>query len=70
MLATANAQPARPGSRHWQIFSDLCRGLQARDKLVADAYQAALAIELGAEWVSTDSDFAKFPGLRWLNPLQ
>ncbi len=70
LVATPNARPLRAGARHWSVFTDLCRKLNARDKLVADAHHAALAIELGAEWVSTDRDFAKFPDLRWLNPLQ
>jgi predicted nucleic acid-binding protein len=37
---------------------------------VADAYLAALAIESGSEWVTTDGDFARFPGLRWTHPLK
>jgi hypothetical protein len=37
--------------------------------LTYDAHLAALAIEYQAELVSTDTDFARFPGLRWLNPL-
>jgi predicted nucleic acid-binding protein len=36
---------------------------------VADAYHAALAIESGAEWVTTNRDFARFPGLHWRHPL-
>ena len=37
--------------------------------LTSDAHLAALAIEHGAELYSSDSDFARFPGLRWRNPL-
>jgi predicted nucleic acid-binding protein len=37
--------------------------------LTSDAHLAALAIEHQAELVSTDADFARFPGLRWFNPL-
>jgi len=37
--------------------------------LVADAYLAAVAIERGCELVTTDSDFARFKGLRWRHPL-
>lgn len=59
----------RPGPRHWSIFADLCRASRATGKLVADAYHAALAIEHGCEFVSTDADFARFPGLRWAHPL-
>jgi hypothetical protein len=39
-------------------------------KLVApDAYLAALGIESGSEWITTDRDFSRFPGLRWRHPL-
>lgn len=60
----------RPGERNWEIFQNLCRGLNARGKLIADAWHAALAIECGCEWISTDSDFARFPGLNWKHPLK
>jgi toxin-antitoxin system PIN domain toxin len=58
-----------PGPRHWEIFQALVRGASAKGNLVADAYLAALAIESGCEWVTTDRDFARFPGLRWRHPL-
>lgn len=56
-----------PSRRHWEVFTSLCRTINGR--LVADAYIAALAIEHGCELVTTDSDFARFPGLRWRHPL-
>jgi toxin-antitoxin system PIN domain toxin len=59
-----------PGERHWTIFSDLCRRSGARGNLVPDAYLAALAIESGAEWITTDGDYARFPGLRVRHPLE
>ncbi len=40
-----------------------------RPDLVPDAWFAALAIEAGCQWVTTDRDFARFPGLRWSHPL-
>jgi hypothetical protein len=58
-----------PGPRHWEIFLHLCRAVNARGNLVTDAFLAALAIENSAELVSTDRDFARFPGLRWRPPL-
>jgi uncharacterized protein len=58
-----------PGDRHWEIFIRLCRAAGAKGNLVSDAYHAALAIESGAEWITTDRDFARFPGLRWRHPL-
>lgn len=64
-----NAVEVRPGSAHWRIFSDLCGAVEAKGNLVADAYHAALAIESGSEWVTTDRDYARFPGLRWSHPL-
>jgi hypothetical protein len=58
-----------PGERHWGIFRRLCNEVGARGNLVPDAYLAALAIESGSEWVTTDRDYARFPGLRWRHPL-
>lgn len=63
------AVPVAPGPRHWGIFLDLCATARAQGGLVADAYLAALAMESGCEWVSTDGDFARFPGLRWRRPF-
>jgi len=65
-----NCVPVAPGPRHWQIFKELCRAAGVRGALVTDAYFAALAIECGAEWVTTDRDCTRFPGLRWRHPLQ
>jgi hypothetical protein len=58
-----------PGARHWAIFTELCRTSAARGNLVPDAYLAALAIESGSEWITTDRDFARFQGLRWRHPF-
>jgi hypothetical protein len=58
-----------PGPRHWDIFTRLCQDAGVKGDLVADAYLAALAIEVGAEWITTDRDFSRFPGLRWRHPL-
>ena len=66
----AQACILRPGDRNWTIFNSLCRRIPAKGKLVADAWHAALAIEYDCEWISTDSDFARFPGLKWIHPLK
>lgn len=58
-----------PGPRHWDIFGDLCWRSGARGNQVANAYFAALAIEWGCEWITTDRDYARFPTLRWRHPL-
>ena len=57
-----------PGPRHWTIFTRLCRDSDAQGNLIPDAYLAALAIESGSEWVTADSDFSRFVGLRWSTP--
>lgn len=59
-----------PGPRHWEIFSELCMAASAKGSLVADAYLAALAVESGSEWITTDRDYSRFPGLRWRHPLR
>lgn len=67
--ANPNCVVIVPGPRHWEIFGRLCRDSEARGALVADAYLAALAIESGCEWVTTDRDYRRFPGLRSRHPL-
>lgn len=64
-----NCVPVHPGPRHWPIFTRLCLEASAKGNLVPDAYLAALTIESGSEWMTTDRGFARFPGLRWRNPL-
>jgi toxin-antitoxin system PIN domain toxin len=64
-----NAVMVSPGERHWDIFVRLSREAGARGNLVADAYLAALAMESGCEWITTDRDYARFAGLRWHHPL-
>jgi uncharacterized protein len=63
-----NARIVAPGRRHWTLFADLCRRVDAVGNLATDAYLAALAIESGCEWISFDRDFARFPGLNWRSP--
>jgi len=66
LTARQTCSMIRPGPQHWSIFRRLCEDGNLRGKLVADAAHAALAIESGCEWVSADTDFARFaPPLRW-----
>lgn len=58
-----------PGARHWEIFVDLCKQTGATGNVIPDAYHAALAIETGSEWVTTDLAFARFSNLRVHHPL-
>lgn len=67
------SQPAvvavEPAAQHLRILRDLLLPLGAGGNLTSDAHLAALAIEHGAELYSCDGDFARFPRLRWRNPL-
>ena len=65
LRASRNAVMIAPGSRHWEIFTKLLEESRVIGNMVSDAWYAALAIEHGCEWVSDDSDFARFGGLRW-----
>lgn len=58
-----------PGDRHREILADLVRASVDRADLIPDAHLAAMAIENGFLLCSSDRDFARFPGLRWQNPL-
>jgi len=59
-----------PTEQHWQVLQELLEQGQAVGNLVTDAHLAALAIEHGCQLYSTDSDFARFPKLKWSNPLK
>ncbi len=58
-----------PGPRHWRIFEDLVAAAGISGADITDAWLAALAIEHGCQWWSADEGFARFPSLRWHNPL-
>jgi toxin-antitoxin system PIN domain toxin len=70
LVARPNARIIHPGPRHLEIFEDLCRRSGATAKLAADAQHAAVAVEHGCTMITTDSDFDRFPGLRWRHPLR
>lgn len=70
LVERPTARVIGPGPDHLLIFERLCRDAGATGKLVADAQHAAIAIEHGCTMVSTDSDFDRFPGLRWRHPLR
>lgn len=65
-----NCVAVAPGPRHWAIFDRLCRSAGVSGRLVPEAYLAALAIESGSDWITTDRSYARFPGLRWRHPLE
>jgi toxin-antitoxin system PIN domain toxin len=61
--------PVSAGPRHWPLFRELLRKADARGNLVPDAHLAAVAMEHGATVATRDRGFARFPGLRWLDPV-
>jgi toxin-antitoxin system PIN domain toxin len=58
-----------PGEHHWSHFQRMLIEGQARGPMTTDAQLAALTIEYGGVLHTTDRGFARFPGLRWVNPL-
>lgn len=69
-LEQPNVRVLVPGEQHWLIFRQMITKGQATGPLVTDAQLAAVTIEYGGVLYSTDRDFARFPGLRWKNPLE
>lgn len=58
-----------PTERHASVLRGLLAPLGAAGNLTSDAHLAALAIEYGAQVCSTDVDFSRFSGVRWIDPL-
>ena len=68
-LALPHTTVLHPGPRHWAILRGLLLPSGTAGNLTSDAHLAAIAVEHGAELVSTDTDFARFRALTWVNPL-
>lgn len=64
-----NCVVVAPNERHWEIFQNLCISTNAKGNHIPDAYHAALAIESGCEWITTDRGFSRYAGLRWRTPF-
>lgn len=62
-------QLIHPTESHWRIFQQMLRAGNATANLVSDAHLAALALERNCLLCSTDSDFARFRGVKWKNPI-
>src|SRR5262245_35386058 len=69
-LRRPNVNVPAPTERHASILERMLTAGRASGNHVPDAHLAALAIEWGLELVSADRDFARYPGLRWRDPLQ
>ncbi len=68
-FAQPNTTILTPGTYFWPILQDTLKKGQAISNLSSDAYLAAIALEHNCTLYSTDSDFSRFPGLQWENPL-
>jgi toxin-antitoxin system PIN domain toxin len=68
-LAQPNVRVVHPTERHAGLLAGFLRGAGTAGNLTTDAHLAALAVEHGGTLCSTDTDFGRFPGLRWRNPL-
>ena len=69
-FARPHVIPINPGAEHLVLFVRNLHAAGTGGNLVTDAHIGAIAIEYDAEVHSADSDFGRFPGLRWHNPLQ
>ena len=69
-LAQPNVTCLVPGSEHIQIAFELLKRLGTGGNLTTDVQIAAHALEHHGEVHSNDSDFGRFGGLRWVNPLK
>jgi toxin-antitoxin system PIN domain toxin len=58
-----------PGEAYWRLFREMLVMGDVRGKLTTDAALAATTIEYGSILYTNNRDFARFPGLRWVNPL-
>lgn len=68
-LQEPTVQMLSPGDQHWSVFKRMVVEGQATGPLVTDAEIAALTVEYAGVLHTADRDFARFPGLRWVNPL-
>ncbi len=68
-LARPHVHFVQPGPRHLEIAFGLLRHTGAAAQLTTDVQLGALAIEWQGEVHSNDSDFGRFPQLRWVNPI-
>ncbi|HWO73566.1 MAG TPA: TA system VapC family ribonuclease toxin [Dehalococcoidia bacterium] len=69
LLVQPCAVIVQPTDRHLAILRGLVEPLGTAGNVTSDAHLAALAIEYGGEVCSADTDFSRFRGLRWTNPL-
>jgi toxin-antitoxin system PIN domain toxin len=59
----------RPDEHHWEIFIGFMNAINAKGNDIPDAYHAALAMEWGCVWITTDKGFKRFEGLKSRHPF-
>lgn len=69
-LEQPNVELLPPGQTHLETVLGLLQNIGSAGNLTTDAQIAAYAIEYRGELFTNDTDFAKFPGLKWTNPLK
>jgi uncharacterized protein len=69
-LELPHVQILYPGNRHWSLLKQLGAETRATGNFTTDVALAAIATEHGAIVYTNDRDFARFPNVRWHNPLQ
>jgi toxin-antitoxin system PIN domain toxin len=68
-MAVPNVRILTPGDSHGRLLFDFLERTGTAGNLTTDAHLAALAMEYQATLATTDKDFSRFPGLKWINPL-
>lgn len=68
-LAAPVAWTPQPMTRHSDVLREMTVSQSLGGNLIPDAHLAALAQEHGVPLVSCDTDFARFAGITWINPL-
>ena len=69
-LGLPQVRVLQPSAGHFEYLKKLLSARAASPKLISDAHFAALALEHDCDLCSADSDFGRFSGLRWKNPLE
>lgn len=69
LVGQPNCLQVAAGPRHWAILREVVLDADARANLIPDAHLAAVAIENGATIATRDRGFARFRGVRWIDPL-
>lgn len=60
----------QPSTRHFSGLRASLEGIGTAGNLTTDAHLATLAMQRGYVLYTTDTDFMRFQGLRWINPCR